>query len=148
MSLRFLVEITECPDFGRTFACISAADAETARVNFLRTYAPTDAPFLAYVYRTSINLSFAEYFWIQTDEEMDLFEQNMLKLNDAVFTARVREFFGAHHDYAECYLAHYFGPHTQTIPEPGFPPEMLAYIWLHTCYGELSVRPVACSEDE
>lgn len=141
MSQQFLVEITERPGDSRAFASVMAEDATAASLVFLRTYAPTDAPFLAYVYRTSINLSFAEYFWIRTDAEADLFEEGLLRLSDDEFAERVRHFFGAHSDYAERYLEHYFNATSDEIPVPGFPPEMLAYIWFYSEYGEITVRP-------
>lgn len=144
MLQQFLVEVAEDANVRRTFASVTATNERSALEIFLRTYASTDTAFLAYLYRTSINLSFAEYFWIETDEDMEQFEQGTLEVSDELFAARVNRFFGARRDYADLYLTYYLNATDDTAP-PSFPPEMLAYIWLESGYGagEITVRAVS-----
>lgn len=142
MVQHFLVELTDVLDDDSVFARVVAPDATTAITTFLHTFAPTDPAFLSYVYSTTINLSFAERFWIQTDDEDDLFEQGLLQQSDEVIIERVQQFFGAHHDYADLYLTYYFNADSGEVPRLGFPPEMLTYIWQYTMYGEVRAFPV------
>lgn len=141
MLQQFLVEVAADANDHRTFASVTATDERSALETFLRTYAPTDRAFLDYLYRTSINLSFAEYFWIETDQDMKQFEQGTLDVSDELFAERVNHFFGAHRDYADLYLTYYLND----AERPSFPPEMLAYIWLESGYGtgEITVTPVS-----
>lgn len=142
MSQHFLVELIDTLDDAPTFARIVAPDADTAITSFLTTFAPTHQLFLDYVASTTVTLSFAESFWIQTDAEDDLFAQGQLPLNDGVFAARVQQFFGEHRDYADLYLTYYFNAESIDSPRPNFPPAMFAYIWRHTNFSELRALPV------
>lgn len=141
MLQQFLVEVAEDVNDRRTFASITATDERSALEIFLRTYAPTDAAFLDFLYRTSANLSFAEHFWIESDDDMEQFEQGTLDVSDELFAERVNRFFGPHRDYADLYLTYYLND----AERPTFPPEMLAYIWLHSGYGtgQITVTPVS-----
>lgn len=142
MSHHFLVELTDTLDDEPSFAHIIAPDAETAITTFLTIHAPNDAVFRDYVYRPTINLSFAEAFWIRDDHDNDLFDRGQLQLSDDVFAERVQQFFGAHHDYADLYLTYYFNAEGSDSLRPPFPPAMFAYIWQHTQYGEVSATLV------
>jgi hypothetical protein len=141
MSQPFLVELTDALDDDPPFARILAPDAATAIGLFLTAIAPADDAFLQYVYATSITLSFAEYFWIPTDADDALYMQGALPLSLDVFAERVERFFGAHRDYADLYLSYYLSAEPGA-PRPRFPPEMFAYIWLHTQYGPVHAIPV------
>lgn len=141
MVQHFLVELIDALDDAPTVARIAAPDAATAITSFLRTFAPTDDAFLDYVAATSINLSFAEHFWIQSDADDALFEQGRLQLSDELFAERVQQFFGPHQDYADLYLTYYFNADAAASP-PSFPADMLAYIWQGTKYGEVRAIPV------
>jgi len=138
LSQHFLVELTDTLDDEPSFAHIIAPDAETAITTFLTAHAPTDAVFRDYVYRPALNLSFAEHFWIRTDDDDARFDQGQLQLSDDVFAERVQQFFGTHHDYADLYLTYYFNAEGSDSLRPTFPPAMFAYIWLETEYGEVS----------
>lgn len=142
MNQHFLVELIDTLDDVPTFTRIIAPDAATAITTFLTTVAPTHQVFLGYVSSTTINLSFAEQFWIQTDADDDLFEQGRLQVSDELFAERAQRFFGAHHDYADLYLTYYFNANSSDTPRPNFPPEMLAYIWQHTQFAEVRALPV------
>lgn len=142
MAQHFLVELTDTLDDEPLFARIIAPDADTAITMFLTTCAPANQPFLTYVSRPTITHSFAEFFCIQTDADDDLFEQGRLAVSDEVFAERVQHFFGPHHDYADLYLTYYFNANSSDTPQPNFPPEMLAYIWRHSAYGEVRALPV------
>lgn len=142
MSQHFLVELTDTPDDEPSFAHIVAPDAKTAITMFLTIHAPNDAVFLKYVYRPTITLSFAEQFWIRTNDDDDLFDQGRLQLSDEVFAERVQQFFGAHVDYADLYLTYYFNAVSRDTPQPTFPPAMLVYVWQQTKYSEVSAIPV------
>jgi hypothetical protein len=143
MSQQFLVELIDALDDDPPFARIPAPDAPTAIWIFLTMITPTDEPFLQYVYATSITLSFAEYFWIRTDADDALLMQGALHVSDDAFAERVQRFFGARRDYAELYLRYYFSADGAAPPRGSFPPEMLAFIWLHTRYGAVRAIPVA-----
>ena len=143
MTQHFLVELVDTLDDEPPFAHIVAPDADTAITTFLMTYAPTDPVFLDYVYRPTINLSFAEHFSIRTDADDELFAQGRLHISDDLYAERVQQFFGAHHDYADLYLTYYFNADSSDSPRPNFPPAMFAYIWQHTEYGEVRANLIA-----
>ena len=137
MDQSYLVELPERPDDPHACASITAANKRAAMLAFLMRYAPADEVFVAYAHRTSINLSFAEHFWIQTDHEADLYDAGLLEVSDAELAARVNRFFGARQDLADVYLTHYFNDDDGSPPQ-NFPPEMLAYIWLYSGYEEVA----------
>lgn len=137
MAQSYLVELPERSDDSRARARITAANKTAAILAFLSTYAPADELFAAYAHRTSMNLSFAEHFWIQSDDEAILFDEGLLRLSDTEMATRVMSFFGARTDFADVYLTHYFSD-DDPAPRRGFPAEMLAYIWLYSGYEEVT----------
>lgn len=142
MDQSYLVELSERSDDSQARARITAANKTAALLTFLTRYAPADEVFVAYAHRTSINLSFAEHFWIQTDHEADLYDEGLLQLSDTELVARVHRFFGARQDFADVYLTHYFNDDDGAPPQ-NFPPEMLAYIWLYSGYEEVTASLVS-----
>lgn len=142
MAQSYLVELPERSDDERAQARITAPNRTAAMLAFLASYAPDDEVFVTYAHCTSINLSFAEHFWIQTDHESDLYDQGLLQLSDTELTTRVQTFFGPRQDFADVYLTHYFNDEDGAPPQRSFPPDMLAYIWLFSGYEEVTATPI------
>jgi hypothetical protein len=93
MSPPFLVELTATLDGDPPVARILAPAAATAIALVLATIAPADPAFLQYVYAPSLTLSFAEYFWILSDDDDARYLQGALPFNADVFTERVERLF-------------------------------------------------------
>jgi hypothetical protein len=112
------------------FKMIEASSANEAIDTFIQTFAIAEDLFVEYVYSRSVNMSFAENFWVQTEGEETLFHKTgRIVIDDEEFKKRVRAFFGGHRDYAERYIAYYFD--AEDRPNTGsFPQEMLIYMWV------------------
>lgn len=123
---------------------IAHADNETqAAEKFARVEALRDPNFLGYVYGKAVNASFAENFWLHTDEEQDVWnEKAEVTAGYDDFERRVREFFGERSDFAEAYLNFYDEDNGDELPHDWFSDEMLQYIWLHDDWASLTVLPL------
>jgi hypothetical protein len=125
---KYLVGYEEDTFGDQGFVIVSADSRDEAVMRFIREAALTEDIFIEHIYERTVNMSFAEMFWFQTDEEMERFTQEEEILIDVEeFKRRVRRFFGDHADFAEQYLDFYFGEADE--PEEPFSDEMLFYIW-------------------
>ena len=114
------------------FKMIEASSANEAIDTFIQTFAIAEDLFVEYVYSRSVNMSFAENFWLQTEGEETLFNKTgRIVIDDEEFKNRVRAFFGRHRDYAERYIAYYFDAEDRA-KSGHFPQEMLIYMWVHS----------------
>lgn len=118
----------------RDFCLVSAEDAEEAIYRYVKEISSKEAIFIEFVYDRSINMSFAEEFWLQTDEEQSAFTDNEgdVLAGEEDFKRRVREFFADHHEYADLYLSHWYSEVENSDIE--FPEKMLEYIYFNTSW--------------
>lgn len=128
----YLVGFSESEAQEQDFKMIEASSENEAIDTFIQTFAIAEDIFVEYVYSRSVNMSFAENFWLQTEGEETLFNKTgRIVIDDEEFKKRVRAFFGGHRDYAERYIAYYFN--AEDCPNTGpFPQEMLIYMWVHS----------------
>src|SRR5687767_10848808 len=106
---KYLVCFSQGPLEEREFKIVNAASENEAIDKYIKVIAVRDNHFLAYVYDKSVNTSFAENFWMQTEEEDLIFHETAQGIiGDEEFKKRVRAFFGRHRDYAELYIDHYY----------------------------------------
>lgn len=85
-----------------------------------------------FIYEKAVNMSFAEQFWLETEEEKRAFDSGGDVLaSDEVFSERVRAFFRGHPEWGQIYLDSYFGG-SQDEPMSGFPEAMLLFIFSET----------------
>ena len=59
-----------------------------------------------------------------------------VKIDRDEFAARVLNFFGGNTQYADLFVEHWFSDGVK------FPPDMLAYIWLHSDHVDVIAFPV------
>ena len=143
---KYLVCFSQSPFEDREFKIVTASSENEAVAKYIKVFAVTDNNFLEYVYDKSVNTSFAENFWMQTeDEEIVFHETGEIVIDDEEFKRRVRSFFGQYRIYAERYLDHYFSEQGSSKTHP-FPEEMLIYIWVNTNFS--SVTAVALDQLE
>lgn len=96
-----------------------------------------------FIYEKAVNMSFAEQFWLETEEEKRGFDSGGDVLaSDEVFSERVRAFFRDHPEWGEIYLHAYFGG-SQDEPMSDFPEAMLLFI-----FGETWINDVLAVEIE
>ncbi len=128
----YLVGFSESEAQEQDFKMIEASSENEAIDTFIQTFAIAEDLFVEYVYSRSVNMSFAEQFWLQTEGEDTLFNKTgRIVVDDEEFKKRVRAFFGRHRDYAERYIAYYFD--AEDCPNTGpFPQEMLIYMWVYS----------------
>jgi hypothetical protein len=129
---KYLVGFSDSDSQEQDFKTIEASSANEAIDTFIQTFAIAEDLFVEYVYSRSVNMSFAEQFWLQTEGEDTLFNKTgRIVIDDEAFKKRVRTFFGRHRDYAERYIAYYFD--AEDRPKSGhFPQEMLIYMWVNS----------------
>ena len=142
----YLVGFSESEAQEQDFKRIEASSENEAIDTFIQAFAIADDLFVEYVYSRSVNLSFAEHFWMQTEGEATLFEKTgRIGIDDEEFKKRVRAFFGRHHDYAERYMAYYFDAEDRPKTGP-FPQEMLVYIWVNSDFSNVTAVELDDSE--
>ncbi|TFW33588.1 hypothetical protein [Massilia horti] len=105
MNKQYLVVWEDQPATEVPPAVVSAVDANQATDKYLRLVYSKDEVFRESVLDRSINMSFAERFFIVTDEERQKFDRTGAVDYDLdVVEARVRVYFGARPDIAEKYV--------------------------------------------
>ena len=134
----YLVGFSESESQEQDFKMIEASSENEAIDTFIQTFAIAEDIFVEYVYSRSVNMSFAENFWMQTESEETLFDKTgRIAIDNEEFKQRVRVFFGRHCDYAERYIAYYFN--AEDCPNTGpFPQEMLIYMWVHSDFSRVT----------
>ena len=132
----------DSPLLERDFAIVDAESDEEARAMYGREIGAVEDIFLAYIYNRSINLSFAENFWLQTHEKQETFANSgKVTANEETFKQRVREYFKGRPDFGSLYLEFYFGSAEARDMEP-FPAEMILWMFLTSWGKDLVVIPV------
>jgi hypothetical protein len=134
----YLVGFSESESQEQDFKMIEASSENEAIDTFIQTFAIAEDLFVEYVYSRSVNMSFAENFWVQTEDEDTLFNKTgRIVIGDEEFKKRVRAFFGGHRDYAERYIAYYFD--AEDRPKSGhFSQEMLIYMWVNSDFSRVT----------
>jgi hypothetical protein len=126
----------------RDFVIVNAGSDEEARAIYGREIGASEDIFLEHIYDRSINMSFAENFWMQTHEEQETFTNSgKVIANKETFKQRVREYFKGRPDFESLYLEFYFGNEDASEIEP-FPAEMMLWMFLTSWGKELVVIPV------
>ena len=122
----------------REFKIVNASNENEAIAKYVKVFAVTDNDFLEYVYDKSVNTSFAENFWMGTENENIIFHETAQVITgNEEFKKRVRAFFNSHRDYAELYIDHYYSDKDRPIADP-FPEEMLVYIYVNSGHSQLT----------
>jgi hypothetical protein len=139
---KYLVSFSASPFEEQEFKIVNASSERDAIDKFIKAFAVKDHGFLGDVYDKSVNASFAERFWMQTEDEEILFHETaQIMIDDEEFKKRVRAFFSRHHDYAERYIDYFFSNADRSSVDP-FPQEMLVYIWVNANYGDIVAVPL------
>jgi hypothetical protein len=135
---KYLVCFSQSPFEEQEFKIINASSENEAIDKYIKVFAVTDNDFLEYVYDKSVSTSFAENFWMQTEEENIIFHETaQITIGDGEFNKRVRAFFGRHRDYAKLYIDYYYSDKDS----PGidqFPEEMLVYIFVNSNHSQVT----------
>jgi hypothetical protein len=137
--MKYIVGHSESNFGEQDFVVLSAENEQDAIKKFLDLYGIKEDIFLEHVYDRSINFSFAEHFWLVTDNENEHFENTGEVLIDKdIFNQRVRDFFGHHSDYANSYINHYWSDKEYKPEEKLFSDGMLIYIWMQSDFGSIT----------
>jgi hypothetical protein len=116
----------------RELRIVTATSQEEAAEKFITSFAPGDETLLEMIADRSVSMSFASYFWLQTEEDKAWFRETAeVLVSKDEFERRVRQFFGVHADFANLYLDYYFSAEEAPQP-PDFPAAMLVFIWKNT----------------
>ena len=135
---KYLICFSESPFEEREFKIVNAASENEAIDKYIKVMAITDNDFLAYVYDKSVNTSFAENFWMQTEEEALIFHETArIIIGDEEFKKRIRTFFSKHRDYAELYINHYYSNKDSPRIDQ-FPEEMLVCIYVNSGHSQVT----------
>ena len=139
---KYLVGNSESPFEEQDFCLVTADNKGDAERQYLSAKAIHDEMFLEYVQSRSVNNSFAEKFWFQTEEEeRRLFSDGDVIVSGDEFKRRVRRFFADDPAYGELYLKHWYDDDQQ------FPDEMLAVILQHTSWIHIAVVALDAVEE-
>ncbi len=112
----------------RDFVIVTANSQAEAIDRYLRNVTIHEDILAEYLCDKSFGGSFAAEFWFQTEEENHIYASTGDILIDEIeFERRVREFFGAHQDYADLYLDQYLHDDEHCDPTL-FPEEMRFYV--------------------
>ena len=135
---KYLVCFSQSPFEEREFKIVNALSESEAIDKYIKVFAVTDNDFLTYVYDKSVNASFAENFWMRTEEEDIIFHETaQVIIGDEKFNKRIRAFFSRHLDYAELYIKHYYNDRDSPRVDP-FPEEMLVYMWVNSGHSQVT----------
>ena len=124
---------------------VDTTDENEAIRKYVKKYTISKEIFLDHVYGRAVNASFAEMFWMATDEEQEAWNDNMeLLIEDAEFQRRVREFFADKPDFADSYLQHYYNDERdgEDTQYDSFPEEMLIEFAMKGDWAEFVVIPL------
>jgi hypothetical protein len=106
---------------------VLAKNKKEALNKFANVFYKFDKIFLEDVYIKSVNMSFAEKFFFQTDIETKTFcETGKVLINENEFKKRVKLFFDKNEKYSEIYLNYYLN---ESDEKTIFPDEMLLFMW-------------------
>jgi hypothetical protein len=87
----YLVGFSDSESPEQDFKMIEASSANEAIDTFIQTFAIAEDLFVEYVYSRSVNMSFAENFWLQTEGEDTLFNKTgRIVIDDEEFKKRGR----------------------------------------------------------
>ena len=135
---KYLVCFSQSPFEEQEFKIVNASSENEAIAKYVKVFSVTDNDFLEYVYDKSVNTSFAENFWMQTEDEKIIFHKTAkLIIGDEEFKKRIMAFFNSHRDYAELYIDHYYSDKDSPGIDP-FPEEMLTYIYVKSGHSQVT----------
>ena len=103
--MKYLVGCSDVEFGEQDFAIIEASTESGATLAFVRQIATHESGFQENVYERSVNMSFAERFWLETWPENETFmNSGEITATEDDFRQRVQAFFAPHNDYAELCL--------------------------------------------
>jgi hypothetical protein len=136
MSL-YIVGISDSTFGDHDFLLIDAPTQEQA-VSIFIVLSSKEPAFVDYFSELSVNMSFAERFWLDGPGLDDI-------VSDEEFRLRVYDFYGAEHrDWADLFIEHW-NPPDGSESTVTFPPAQLAYSWVNSDYCEVIAFPVTPS---
>ena len=113
----------------------NAATPEGAKQNYAYKMGIKEQWFQEDVYTRSVNMSFAERFYLQSQEELDRFSvDGTILIDQAEFERRVRRFFGSRPPWARLYLSMWNDQETpgdMLSERHPFPDDMLIFMYLN-----------------
>lgn len=141
MEMKYVVGGRDSTLDEQNFCFINASDGNEALERYIRLIGIKKASFIKSVYDRNINISFAEMFWLQTDEEETVFiNTGEVLASGNEFDKRVKDFFASQNEYTTLYLRHWYSQ--GEVSEVEFPDEMLVYMYLHSSWIDgLSIIP-------
>ena len=118
-----------------TMLITNAVTPEGAKQNYAFEVGIKEQWFQEDVYDRSVNMSFAERFFLQSEVELDRFSKDgTILIDDAEFERRVRRFFGSRPPWARLYLSMWNDQETPQdmlhVSHP-FPDLMLIFMYLN-----------------
>lgn len=120
---------------------VNAENEEHALDKFAEQVGIIEPKFIEYVYDRSINLSFAENFWLREEYEAEEFESTgKVLIDETEFRNRVEQFFGENKDWSDQYLKYYYSE--QQAGEDTFSKDMLTFIWFESEWAEVVIAPL------
>ncbi len=94
---------------GDEFFIVEASSSEQAYTKAAEVFYKEDEIFLDHMACRTVNMSFAEKFFIQTDEKTSVFNtEGKIIIDNDEFISRVKSYFGSHIKAAEEYLSYWF----------------------------------------
>lgn len=118
------------------FVILRAISKKDALNRYANEIAIQDETFLKFVYEKAVNLSFAEQFWFDAKNEMEVHFSWDDVVTAQVFIQRVKLFFSEQTEWAEIYLEAYFDG-SRYEPMSDFPKDMLAFIFVETWLNDM-----------
>ena len=112
---------------------VEAPDAQAALEKYARQVGIREDYFLDHLHENAANMSYAERFWLATDEEKSaLDEKQEIITTDLEFENRVRAFF-PNSEWADLYIQSQL--REDEDDRVVFPDDMLLWIWLRPDWG-------------
>jgi hypothetical protein len=138
MDKQYIVGFTESTLEDIQLTLVNAENEEHALDKFALQVGIKEPKFIEYVYDRSVNLSFAENFWLMMESEQEEFDATgNIIIDDEHFKERVRDFFGDNREWASLFIDYYFSD--QPAQDDLFPDEMLIFIWFEAEWAEVMV---------
>lgn len=111
----------------RKIYLVNANSIEEAYFKFAKEIGIKDEVFLEHISQRSVNMSFAEKFWLQTEEEDSIFNNTgNIIINENEFRKRVNIYFEEKSEFSNEYLNYYFSSYESSCLST----ELLIYLWL------------------
>lgn len=108
---------------------VSAINEKEAIKVFANFYAHKDEFFLENLHDKSINMSFAEKFWINSENSEDFMRTGEGYNSEDDFKKNVYKYFSNKKEYADLYIDYHLSD-DKNIENYKFPRDMIIYLWI------------------